>query len=148
MELSRGSQRFLNRFHCLPLPKSETALGMDQVTRTVKFIFYTSIKKKSHVSWCPPQIGRLAQRRQMTCPPSCMVGEQSQGTRAKLEIASRLLGSSVCAGSVSQPVNSADKGCTGPRSAQGEQQRKEDTLSPPGLGERHTNASRVGGVRR
>lgn len=88
---------------------------MDWVTGTVKLIFYTFIKKKSHVSWCPPQIGRLAQCRQMTSPPGCMVGKQSQGTTAKLEIASRLLGSSVCAGSVSQPVNSADKGRTGPR---------------------------------
>ena len=105
-EVHRG---LLNPFHFLPLPKSVITLGRDRVTRVVKFISYPFIKKKSHISWCPPHGGHLASTGPDDFSSWFHGGKARPGTAAKLEIASALLGSSIHAGSVSQPVNSTDK---------------------------------------
>lgn len=111
---------------------------MDQVTGTVEFICHSFMKRKSHLSWYRPQIDRLAES-PTTSPPGLHGRQPKLGTRAKLEIASRSLGSSNRAQPVSQPVNNTDKVRTGPCEAQGERLRKEDTPSlhrakSPGLG--------------
>lgn len=49
----------------------------------------------------------------MTSPPRLHGRKPKSGTRAKLEIAARFLGSSICAQSVSQPVNNIDEVGTG-----------------------------------
>lgn len=71
-------------------------------------------KKKSHISWYPPQIDRLAES-PTTSPPELHGRKPKLGTRAKLEIASGFLGSNNRARSVSQPVNNIDKVRTGLR---------------------------------
>lgn len=49
----------------------------------------------------------------MTSPPRLHGRKPKSGTRAKLEIAARFLGSSICAQSVSQPVNNIEEVGTG-----------------------------------
>lgn len=87
---------------------------MVQVTGTIKFILYTSLKTKSQISWYPPQIECPAES-PVTSPPRLHRRQPKLGTRAKLEIASRFLGSNNRAHSVTQPVNNTDRVCTGLR---------------------------------
>lgn len=92
----------------LPLPKSEVALEMDQVKGTVEFICRSLMKRKSHISWSLPQTDRLAES-PVTSPPGLHGRKPKPGTRAKLEIAPRSLGSDNRARPVSQPVSNTEK---------------------------------------
>lgn len=96
-----------------PLLKSEVALGTDQVTGTVEFIFHSLMKRKSHISWSLPQIEGLAES-PVASAPGLHGRKPKLGTRAKLEIASWSLGSSHRAWPVSQTVNNIDEVHTGP----------------------------------